>query len=157
MFWKNYFGYFGKFLSGNVETIETDTKLSRPRKSKVVQRKPFRKWFWSYLELKNECSELWKWHFSIFCKFLGDEVKTIFWESEAKRWKLFKRKFNRCKFFRKWFWSYIDLKNECSEPWNWHFSVFLRFFGWQTWNRSLAKQDITFKKFHIKFPLLRAF
>ena len=56
------------------------------------------KCFWSNLELK-----VWKGHFSVFCKFLSDEVETIFWESEAKRSKLFKSKFGYRKLLRKWF------------------------------------------------------
>ena len=50
-----------------------------------------------------------------FCKFLSDEVEIVFWEGEAKRSKLFISKFGHRKVLRKWFWSYLDLKNESSE------------------------------------------
>ena len=53
-------------------------KLLKPRFS---LRKPFRKWFWGYLGLKNECFERLKRAFFSFFKFLCDEVETIFWES----------------------------------------------------------------------------
>ena len=42
-----------------------------------------------------------KWHFSLFCKHLSNEIKTICWESETTRYKLFKSKFGHMKLFRK--------------------------------------------------------
>ena len=53
---------------------------------------------------------VWKEHFPVFCKYLSDEVKTIFRESEAKRSKLFKSKFSHRKLLRKCLWSYVELK-----------------------------------------------
>ena len=44
-----------------------------------------------------------KGHFSAVGKFLSDEVETIFWESKAKRSKLFKSKSGHRKLLRKWF------------------------------------------------------
>ena len=41
--------------------------------------------------------------FQIFFRFLSDEVETIFWESKAKRSKLFKSKFGHRKLLRKAF------------------------------------------------------
>ena len=46
-------------------------------------------WFWRNLELKNESSERLKRVFSAVCKFLSDKMETMFWESQAKRSKLF--------------------------------------------------------------------
>ena len=40
-------------------------------------------------------------HFSVFCKFLSDEVETIFWESEAKCSKRFTSKFGQRKLLMK--------------------------------------------------------
>ena len=48
----------------------------------------------------------------MFCKFLSDEVETVFWESETEHSKLFKSKFGHRKLLGKWFRSYIELKNE---------------------------------------------
>ena len=42
-------------------------------------------------------------HYPAVCKFLSDEVETIFWESKAKRSKLFKSKFGHSKLLRKCF------------------------------------------------------
>ena len=56
-----------------------------------------------------------KWRSLVFYIFLVDKVKTASWESEAKCQKLFKSKFGHRKLIRKLFWSYLELKNECSE------------------------------------------
>ena len=92
--WKEHFSVFCKFLSDDVETVfwESEAKRSKLFKLKFCHRKLFRKWFWSSLELKNECSERLKRTFSVFCKFLTDKVETVSWESEARRSKLFKPK-----------------------------------------------------------------
>ena len=84
--WKYHSSYFHKILSVKVETIfrEIKEKCQKLFKSKFSHRKIFKNWFWSYLQLKNECSETWKWHFPLFCKYLNDEVETVFWESEEK-------------------------------------------------------------------------
>ena len=44
---------------------------------------------------------VWKWKFSHFCKFLGDKVETVYWESEGKRSKPFKSKVHLRKNFRR--------------------------------------------------------
>ena len=71
--------------------------------------------FEATLSSKTNVLSVWKEHFSVFCKFLSDEVETIFWEREAKRSKLFNSKFGYRKLLGKWFWSYLELKNECCE------------------------------------------
>ena len=58
--------------------------------------------------------------FSVFCKFLSDEVETISWESEPNRSKLFKSRFGQRNLLIKWFWRYLDLKNGLCE----HFKRF---------------------------------
>ena len=64
-------------------------------------------------------------HFSVSCKFLSDEVETIFWESKSKHSRLFKRKLFCKKLLRKWSWSYFELKKRCCQRLK---SAFLRFF-----------------------------
>ena len=88
---------------------------------------------------KTNVLSIWKKHFSIFWKCLSDEVETIFRESEAKRSKLFKSKFGRRKFVRKWFWSYLELESECSERLKKPYFSFLQMFEWRSWNRFLGK------------------
>ena len=41
--------------------------------------------------------------FQFFCKFLSDEVETVFWENNTKRSKVFKSKFGHRALLRKWF------------------------------------------------------
>ena len=65
--------------------------------------------------------------FLCFCKYLSDEVEGIFCESETKYSKLFKSKFGHRKLLRKWFWSYLELKNECSERLKRAFQLFASF------------------------------
>ena len=48
--------------------------------------------FEATLSSKTNVVSVWKEHFSVFCKFLSDEVETIFWEMEARRSKPFKSK-----------------------------------------------------------------
>ena len=66
--------------------------------------------FEATLSSKKNVLSVWKGYFSVFSKVLSDEVETIFWESEAKRSKLLKSKFDYGKLFEKWFWSWRELK-----------------------------------------------
>ena len=100
---------------------------------------------------------VWKEHVLVFCKFWSDEVETVFWESKAKCSKLFKSKFGHRKLLRKWFWSYLELKNECSDRLKRAFFSFLQIFEWQSWNRFLGKRDYAAKTFCVKSALFAAF
>ena len=101
--------------------------------------------FEAILSSKTNVLSVWKKHFSIFCKFLSDEVKTIFRQSEARRSKLFKSNFGRRKFLRNWFWSYLELKNECSEPFKKAFFNILKMFWWRSRNHFEGKWGKAFK------------
>ena len=106
--------------------------------------------FEATLSSKTNVLSVWKVHFSVFSKFLSDEVETIFWESEAKHSKLFKSKFGHRKLLRKWFWSYLELKNECCERLKRAFFSFLQVFEWRSWNHFLGKWGKVFQTFYIK-------
>ena len=95
--------------------------------------------FEATLSSKTNVLSVWKELFSAFCKFLSDEVETVFWKREAKRSRLFKWKFGHKNFLRKWFWRNLELKNECSELLKRAFLSFWQFFEWQSWNRFLGK------------------
>ena len=86
-------------------------------------RKLLRKWFWSFLELKNK-----------YCGRLKIASFYHFWESEARCSKLFKFKVGHRMHFRKWFWSYLELKTDCSECLKRGFFSFLQIFKWRSWN-----------------------
>ena len=143
IFWTSEFDifpFFCKFLSDKVETVYWIGKAMHSKlfKSKFGHTKLFRKWFWNYLEFKSKIAfspfclfltdnieivflKLWKWYWSVFCKFLSYEVATVFSKSEAKHWKLFKSEVGHMKHFRKWFGSYLEVKNEIA------FSLFCKF------------------------------
>ena len=46
---------------------------------------------------------------------------------------------------RKWFWSYLELKNECYESLKTTFFSFLQVFEWRNWNHFLGKWGKAFK------------
>ena len=71
--------------------------------------------FESTLSSKMSVVSAWKEYFLVFCKFFIEEVEAIFWESEAKHAKPFKTKFGHRKVLTKWFWSYLELRNECCD------------------------------------------
>ena len=130
--WKGHFSVFCKFLSDKVETIfwEGETKRWRLFKSKFGHREVLRKWFWSYLEPKNEYSERFIRAFFSFVQIFEWRSWNRFWEIEAKRSTLFKSKFGYMELLRNWFWSYLELKNECSEHLKRSFFSFLQIFEW---------------------------
>ena len=109
------------------------------------------------LSAKTNVLSVWKGHFSVLCKSLSDEVETVFYESKAERSKLFKSKFGHRKRLRKWFWSYLELKNECSKRLKREFFSFLQIFDRRRWNRFLGKWDNAAKTFPIKSALLGDF
>ena len=79
---------------------------------------------------KTNVVSVWNGHFSCFCKFLIDKVETILWEIEAKRLILFKLELCHTKLLRKWFWSYLELKNKFCERLKIVFFSFLQIFHW---------------------------
>ena len=115
----------------------------------------FENGFGATLRWKPNFLSIWKNHISVFGKFLSDEVETIFKESEAKLSKLFKSKFGHRKLLRKWFSSYLELKNECSECLESVFFCFLQIFQWRSWSRFVGKRDNAAKT--LKSNLSRAF
>ena len=76
--------------------------------------------------------------FFSFCAFLSDEFQTIFWERETERLRQIKSKFGHRKLLKKWFCSYLDLKNEVSWCLKRPFSSFLQRFEWRSWNYFLG-------------------
>ena len=59
--------------------------------------------------------------------------------SQAKRSTLLKSRFGHKKLVRKWFWSYPELKKECSEHLKRLFFSILWVFHWQSWNHFWEK------------------
>ena len=101
--------------------------------------------FGATLRSKTSVVSAWKDHCSVFLRFLSDKVEIILWEGEAKRSRLFKSKFRYRKLVRKWFWSYLERKNECFERLKRAFFSFLQIFHWRSWNHFLEKLGKVFK------------
>ena len=106
---------------------------------------------------KTNVLSIWKGHFSVLHKFLSDNIEIIFWKSEAKRSRLFKSNFGHRKPLRKWFCSYFELENECSETFEKAILQFFEKFEWRSWNLFLGKRCNATKTFSIKPTLLGAF
>ena len=87
----------------------------------------------------------WKLHFSDSYKFMRQKSETICWESETKRLKLLQWKLGHRKLHRKSLWSYVDLKNKCSEPLERPFYSFLQVSPWPSWNHFQGKWRKAFK------------
>ena len=89
----------------------------KPFQPKFGYRNLLRKWFWSFLELKNQC-------FSFLQ--ISDWRSSILWKSETKCSKLFKSKFDHSKLLRKWlaFEATLSSKTNVVSVWKGNFSVF---------------------------------
>ena len=95
--------------------LEKRDKVLKPLKSKFNHSKVFRKWFWSYLELKNKCYGCLKMiFFGFFANFSVNKLKP-FSGKLSQNFKNFRSKVSYSKHFRRWFWSYAVVKRECSE------------------------------------------
>ena len=133
MFWvseKGIFQFFAKFewRSWNYFLGRWCKVLQSCLNQNLIIRSFLENGFGATLSSKTSVVSVWKKHFSFYWEFLSDEAETISWESEAKRSKLFKSKFGHRKLVRKWFWSYLELKNECSERMKKAFFIFLEIF-----------------------------
>ena len=152
MFWgseKSIFQFFANFwvtklkpFSGKVgESVKIYLNQS------LFIRTFFENGFGATLRSKTNVLSVWKNHISVFGKFLSDEVETIFTESDAKLSKLLELKFGHTKLLRKWFWSYLELKNECPERLKKTFSNILKMFEWRSWNHFQGKWGKAIKTF----------
>ena len=143
-------------MRDEVETVFKVSKSEPPKwfHFKICQRKYFRNWFWSYLEVKNECSERLKMDIYVyifsFCTFFSEQVENVLAESRAKYTKLCKSEVGHSIHFRKWFWNYLEVKSRCTtEPLKKTNFSFLHIFEPWSWNRLLWKQSKAFKSLWI--------
>ena len=128
MFEKGVFHFFENFWVTKLKPFSERQSVQSYLNQNLVIGSFLENGFESTLNSKTNVLSVWKGHFSISCKFLSDEVQTIFWERETKLWKLFISKFGHRNLLRKWFWRYLELKNECSKSLKrTFFSVFANF------------------------------
>ena len=125
--WKEYFSVFCKSVSDELETIfgESEAKPSNSLNENLIKGSFLENDFEATLTSKINVLSDWKRHFLFFCKFLSDEVETIFSESEGNRLNIFTSKFGHRKLVRESLWGCLQLKNECCERFK---RAFLSFF-----------------------------
>ena len=150
MFWafeKGIFQFFANFggtklkpFSGTVrQSVQTYLNQS------LVIRSFLGNGFEDTVSSKTNVLSVWKGIFQFFCKFLSDEVETLFWEIHAKRSNLFKSIVGHRNFLRKWFWSYLEHENKCSERLKRAFFSYLQILEWRNKNTFLGQWGKDFK------------
>ena len=99
---KEHFPVFCKFLVKKLKHF--DEKVRQSDQNYLTQNLGIRAFLengsGATLSSKTNVVSVLKEHFSVFCRFLSDEVQIIFWESETKHLGLFKSKFGRSKLMR---------------------------------------------------------
>ena len=147
-----FFTFFANFPGTKLKPFSEKVRQSVQNylNQNLVKRSFLENGFEATLSSKTNVLSVWKEHFSIFCNFLSDEMKTASWENKAKCQNLFKLKLDHSKLLRKWFWNYLELKNECSQHLKRTFFRFLQTFEWRSWNCFLAKWGKAFKTIEIK-------
>ena len=82
--------------------------------------------FRTTLRSQTSVVSIWNQHFPVFCKFLSNEVETIFWESEAKRSRLFKSRFGCRSFLENGLEGTLNWDTNVISVWKEHFLVFCK-------------------------------
>ena len=102
-FEKGIFQFFTNFWLTKLKPFSGKVRQSVPNYSNqnLVIRSFLENDFEATLSSKRNVLSHWKGHISVFWKVLINKVEIIFWESEAKRSKLFKSKFGHRKLLRK--------------------------------------------------------
>ena len=151
-FWRTFwtfeigiFQFFYKFLSDEVETVfwENETEPSKP--IKLVIGNFLEKGFEATLRSKMNVLRVSKGTFSVFCNFWATKLKPFSGKARKNIKKLFESKFGHRTLFRKWFWSFLELKNQCCGRLKIAFFSFLQLFDWRSWNFFLGKWGKVFK------------
>ena len=117
MFWvfeKGIFQFFANFLVTKLKSFSGKASQSFQDQLnwKLVIGRFLGNIFEVTLRSKTIVLTIWKEEFSVFLQFMNDKGETNFWESKAKHQKLFKLQFGHRNLLRKWFWSFLELKNQ---------------------------------------------
>ena len=115
----------------------------------------------SYLEVKTNALIVKKWHLSLICNFLRDNVETVFWKRGKKRLNL--QKSNIIiesiseSFLENGFEAILSWKTNVLNLWNWRFSAFSNVFvngfdtTWRSKRKVLSLKEWHFLTFFCKF------
>ena len=135
-------------MSNKVETVlcESEAKHWNVFKSKFGHRKLLRKRFWSFFELKNECSEhLKRSFFSFFATFWVTKLKPFSGKMRQSIQKYLNQNLVIGSFLENIFKAILSSKTYVLSVWKGRFYIFLEIFERQSWNDFLGKWDKTFK------------
>ena len=151
--WSSMLQFFGNFLVTKLKPFSGKVRQSLPNylNQNLVIGSFLGNSFQATLSSKTNVLIVWKGHFSVFWKFLNDKVEIIFWENKAKHQKLFKLKFRHRKLLTKWFWRFLEFKNECSECLKRTFFSFCTFLFNEVENVFWESEAIHEKVFKLKF------
>ena len=151
--WSSMLQFFGNFLVTKLKPFSGKVRQSLPNylNQNLVIGSFLGNSFQATLSSKTNVLIVWKGHFSVFWKFLNDKVEIIFWENEAKHQKLFKLEFRHRKLLTKWFWRFLEFKNESSERLKITFFSFCTFLCNEVKNVFRESEAIHQKVFKLKF------
>ena len=89
--WKGHFSVFANFWVTKLKPFSGKVRQSMQNylNQNLVIGSFLENGFEATLSSKTNVLSVWKGHFSVFYKFLSDEIETVFWESETMLRKLF--------------------------------------------------------------------
>ena len=136
------FHFFANFSVTKLKPFSGENQANKSKlQFKVLTESILENGFEATLRSKPNVVNRWNCHFSVFYNFLGGKVEIIFSESDTKCSILFRLKFSTRKHLKKWFWSYLEFNNACSEPLK---MLFLKIFA-RFWVTKLGKWGKAFK------------
>ena len=99
----------------------------------------------------------WKLYFCFFANFWVAKLKSYSGKSTQKPWDCLDQIFVIGSILKKYFPSYLETRNACSENFKIELVTFSQIFEWWSWNRLLGKSDKASKGLYIKSFLLGTF
>ena len=99
----------------------------------------------------------WKLYFCFFANFWVTKLKSYSGKSTQKPWDCLDQIFVIGSILKKYFPSYLETRNACSENFKIKLVTFSQIFEWWSWNSLLGKSDKASKGLYIKSLLLGTF
>ena len=128
------------------QSLQKYKKLDQNIETKVGRWNHFRIRFWSYLKVKSNCFEDSNVIFFTFLvNFWGTKLKPFSGKANQSLQNGFILTFARGSILENWFWSYLEVKNECCKCLKMDFLIFLNIFQWTSWKCFWGKQGKAYK------------